>query len=71
MDADNVILLAQCLSNKVMLVCRFAIGYLGQGRGQRSLSAKRAKILNVYAIYMAFSPPKDLIRVNFNVYQCK
>ena len=47
MDADNVILLAQCLSNKAMLVCRFPIGYLGHGRGQRSLSAKRAKILNV------------------------
>ena len=47
MDADNVFLLAQCLSNKTMLICRFAIGYLGQGRGQTSLSAKMAKILNV------------------------
>ena len=71
MDADNVILLAQCLSNKAMLVCRFTIGYLGQGRGQRSLSAKRSKILNVYAIYMVLRPPKDLIRGKFNVYQCK
>ena len=46
MDADNVILLAKCLSNKAFLVCNFALGYLGQDRGQRSLSAKRAKILS-------------------------
>ena len=40
MDADNIILLAQCLSNRYMPVCRFTIGFLGQDRGQRSLSAK-------------------------------
>ena len=34
MDADNDILLAQCLSNRGRPVCRFAIDYLGQGRGQ-------------------------------------
>ena len=65
MDADNVILLAQCLSNKALLVCKFAIGYLGQDRGQRSLSAKKAKTLNVYAIYMVLSPPKDITRGYF------
>ena len=42
MDADNVILLAQCLSNRARLVCRVAIDYLGQDRGQRSWSAKCA-----------------------------
>ena len=62
MDADNVIMLAQSLSDKATLVCRSAITYLGQGRGQRSLSAKRAKILNVYVIYIALSPQKDLTR---------
>ena len=42
MDADNVILLAQCLSNRARPVCRFAIDYLGEDRGQRSWSAKCA-----------------------------
>ena len=42
MDADNVILLAKCLSNRARPVCRFAIDYLGQDRGQRSWSAKCA-----------------------------
>ena len=41
-DADNVILLAQCLSNRYMPVCSFTFGFLGQGRGQRSWSAKIA-----------------------------
>ena len=41
-DADNVILLAQCLSNRYMPVCSFTFGCLGQGRGQRSWSAKIA-----------------------------
>ena len=36
MDADNVILFAQCLSNRYMPVCSFTSGFLGQGRGQRS-----------------------------------
>ena len=45
MYADNVILLAQCLSNGTRPVCRFAIDYLGQDGGQRSWSAKCA--LNV------------------------
>ena len=42
MDADNVILLAQCLSNRFMPVCSFTFVFLGQGRGQMSWSAKRA-----------------------------
>ena len=42
MDADNVILLAQCLSNRDRPVYKFAIDYLGQDRGQRSWSAKCA-----------------------------
>ena len=71
MDADNVILLAQSLSEEAMLICRFTIGYIGQGRGQRLFSAKRAKILNVYAVYMALNPPKELTRGYFDVYQCK
>ena len=41
MDADNVILLARCLSNIAGSVYRFAFGYLGQDRGQRSLSARK------------------------------
>ena len=36
MDADNVIQLVQCLSNRTRPVYTFAIGYLGQDRGQRS-----------------------------------
>ena len=36
MDADNSILLAQCLCNRYMPVCRFTIEFLGQGRDQRS-----------------------------------
>ena len=42
MDADNVILLAQCLGNRARPACRFAIDYLGQDRGQRSWRAKCA-----------------------------
>ena len=43
MDADNVILLAQCLSNRYMPVCSFTFCFfLGQGTGQRSWSAKIA-----------------------------
>ena len=41
-DADNAILLAQLLSNRYMPVCSFTFGFLGQGRGQRSWSAKIA-----------------------------
>ena len=49
MDADNVILLAQCPSNSARLVCRFAIDYTGQDRGQRSWSAKCAKFVIFHA----------------------
>ena len=41
MDADNVILLAQCLNNRARPVYTFTIGYIGQDRGQRSWSAKK------------------------------
>ena len=40
----NVILLAQCLSNRARSVYTSAIGYLGQDRGQRSWSAKKCLI---------------------------
>ena len=42
MDADNVILLAQYQSNRARHVCKFAIDYLGQNRGQWPWSAKCA-----------------------------
>ena len=45
MDADNVIQLVQCLSNTGRPVCKFAIDYLGQDRGQRSWSAKCAQFV--------------------------
>ena len=48
MDAENVILLAQCLSSIYMPVCRFTIGFLGQGRGQRSSSAKLFNFCSLY-----------------------
>ena len=41
MDADNVILLAQCLNNRARPVYTFKIGFIGQDRGQRSRSAKK------------------------------
>ena len=40
MDADSVIRVPQCLSNRARPVYTFKIGYLGQHRGQRSWSAK-------------------------------
>ena len=40
MDADSVIRVPQCLSNRARPVYTLEIGYLGQHRGQRSLSAK-------------------------------
>ena len=51
MDEDIVILLAQCLSNRVRHVYTFAIDYLGQGRGQGPWSAKSAYFLNFDARY--------------------
>ena len=66
MDADNVILLAQCLSNRARPVCKFAIGYLGQDRGQRSWSAKCANYVIFHAI-IAFNLKKDQACANFNV----
>ena len=42
MDADNVILIDQCLINRARLFCRFAIDHLGQDRGQRPWSTKIA-----------------------------
>ena len=51
MDADNVILLAQCLSNRAGSVYRFLFGYLGQNRSQRSWSAKKIILsLNIYTL---------------------
>ena len=40
MDADSVIRVPQCLSNRARPVYTFDNGYLGQHRGQRSWSAK-------------------------------
>ena len=42
MDADNVIMLAKCLSKRYMPVCSFIFDFLGQGRGQKSWSANIA-----------------------------
>ena len=41
MDADNVIRVPQCLSNRARPVYTSESGYLGQQRGQRSWSSKR------------------------------
>ena len=41
MDADNVIRVPQCLSNRARPVYTFTIGNIGQDRGQRSWSAKK------------------------------
>ena len=41
MDADSVIWVPQCPSNRARPVYTFEIGYLGQHRGQRSWSAKK------------------------------
>ena len=40
MDADSVIRVTQCLSNRTRPVYTIEIGYFGQHRGQRSWSAK-------------------------------
>ena len=40
MDADSIIWVPQCLSNRARPVYTFRIGYVGQDRGQRSSSAK-------------------------------
>ena len=40
MDADSIIRVPQCLSNRARPVYTFEIGYLGQYRGQRSRCAK-------------------------------
>ena len=71
MNADNVILLAQCLSNRARPVCRFAIDYLGQDRGQRSWSAKCALFVIFHAI-IVFNLKKDQACANFdlNLYLC-
>ena len=45
MDADNIILLASCLSNRARPVYIFKIDCLCQDRGQRSMSAKSAQFL--------------------------
>ena len=52
MDADDVILLGQCLSYRYMPVCSFTFGFLGQGRDQRSWSAKIAKFLEFCTLYV-------------------
>ena len=52
MDADNVIMLAQSLSNRYMPVCRFTIVFLSQGRGRRSWSAKLVNFLNFCTLYV-------------------
>ena len=69
MDADYVILLAQCLSNKYMSVCRFTIGFLDQGRGQRSWSAKTT--LFNFCTFTFLKRKQDLAQESFNVYLCK
>ena len=70
MDADNIILLAQFLSNRYMPVCRFTIGFLGQDRGQRSLSAK-LRIFLIFVHYMFLSAKSDQTQESLNVYMCK
>ena len=70
MDADSVILLAQCLSNIYMPVCRFTIGFLPQDRGQRSGSATLRNIMN-FVHYMFLSAKRDQIQESFNEYLCK
>ena len=66
MDADNVIVLAQCLSNIYIPVCIFTIGFLGQGRGQRSWSAKLPNFLNFCTLYL-LSAKRDQIQESFNI----
>ena len=44
MDADSVIRVPKCLSNRARPVYTFEIGYLGQHRGQRSWSANMGLI---------------------------
>ena len=66
MDADNDILLVQCLSNRGRPVCRFAIDYIGQDRGQRSWSAKCAEFV-IFHAKIAFNLKKDQARANFNI----
>ena len=66
MDADNVIPLAQCLSNRARPVCRYTIAYLGQDRGQRSWSAKSAEFVIFHAI-IVLNLKKDQACANFNV----
>ena len=56
MEADSIILSAHCLSTEP--VYRFAIGYLGHDRGQRSWSAKSIKFLEFYTMY-AFNKTGD------------
>ena len=62
MDADNVILLDQCL----MPVCISTIGFLGQGRGQRSWSGKSPNFLNFCTLYL-LSAKRDQIQESFNI----
>ena len=66
MDADNVILLSQCLSNRASPVCKFAIDYLGQDKGQRSWSAKCA-LFAIFRAISVFNLKKDQACANFNV----
>ena len=71
MDADNVILLAQCLSNRYMPVYSFTfVFFLGQGTGQRSWSAKIAQFL-VFLYIICFKAQKETRhKKSFNVYLC-
>ena len=71
MDADNVILLARCLSNIAGSVYRFAFGCLGEGRGQRSLSARKYSVLlllNMHTLICFKTHEETRHRVKFNVY---
>ena len=63
-DADNVILLAQHLRNIHfhMPVCGFTIGFLGQGRGQRSWNAK---LLNILIFFVSATNPKNINSLQF------
>ena len=68
MDADSVIRVPQCLSNRARPVYTFDIGYLGQHRGQRSWSAKNAiNFLNCdirYSFKLKMRPNQCYFNVN-------
>ena len=52
MDADSVILLAQCLSNRYMPVCSFTFDFLGQAEFKGHGVQKLLNFLNVCTLYV-------------------